>query len=44
MSKYLEQTRKYTRGQYKYSLDCDKIKSNPDSLQILNGSVKERIC
>ena len=42
MSKYLEQTRKYTRGQYKYSLDCDKIKSNPDSLQILNGSVRAK--
>jgi hypothetical protein len=42
MSEYLEQTRKYTRGQYKYSLDCDKIKSNPDSLQILNGSVRAK--
>lgn len=42
MSEYLEQTRKYTRGQYKYSLDCDKIKSNSDSLQILNGSVRAK--
>lgn len=42
MSQYLDQTRRYTRGQYKYSVDCDKIRSNPDSLQILNGSVRAK--
>lgn len=42
MTEYLEQTRRYSRGQYKYSVDCDKIKSNPDSLQILNKSLRAK--
>jgi hypothetical protein len=42
MSQYLEQTRRYSRGQFKYSVDCNKIKSNPDSLQILSGSVRAK--
>lgn len=42
MSEYLEQTRRYSREQFKYSVDCDKIKSNPESLQILSGSVRAK--
>lgn len=40
MSKYLQQTRREFKGQYKYSVDCDKIKTDPTALQVLDGSVR----
>ena len=40
MSTYLQHTRKEFKGQYKYSIDCDKIKSDPTSLNVLDGSVR----
>ncbi len=42
MSQYLQQTRRESRGQYKYSVDCDKIREDPESLQVLNGDVRAK--
>jgi len=42
MSKFLQQVRRETRGQYKYLVNCDEIKNNPDSLQILDESVHSK--
>lgn len=42
MSQYLEQTRRESRGQYKYSVDCDKIKEDPTTLQVLDGDVRAK--
>ena len=42
MSKYLQQTRSEFTGQYKYSVDCDKIKTDPTTLQVLDGSVRAK--
>jgi len=42
MSNYLEQTRRESRGQYKYSVDCDKIKNDPTTLTVLNGNVRAK--
>ena len=30
------------KGQYKYSVDCDKIKTDPTTLQVLDGSVRAK--
>lgn len=42
MSHYLEQTRRESRGQYKYSVDCDKIQNDPTALTVLNGNVRAK--
>ena len=42
MSKYLQQTRREFKGQYKYSVDCDKIKTDPTALHVLDGSVRAK--
>ena len=42
MSQYLQQKQREFKGQYKYSVDCDKIKTNPTSLQVLDGSVRAK--
>jgi len=42
MSQYLQQTRREFKGQYKYSVDCDKIKTDPNALQVLDGSVRAK--
>ncbi len=42
MSQYLEQTRRESRGQYKYSVDCEKIKKDPTTLQVLDGDVRAK--
>lgn len=38
MSNYLEQTRRETRGQFKYKIDCDMIREDPSLLTVVNGS------
>ena len=42
MSQYLQQTQREFKGQYKYSVDCDKIKTDPTALQVLDGSVRAK--
>ena len=42
MSHYLEQTRRESRGQYKYSVDCDKIQNDPTALTVLNGNIRAK--
>ena len=42
MSQYLQQKQREFKGQYKYSVDCDKIKTNPGALQVLDGSVRAK--
>ena len=42
MSNYLEQTRRETRGQYKYSVECDKIKNDPTIINVLDGNVRPK--
>jgi serine/threonine protein kinase len=42
MSNYLEQTRRESRGQYKYSVECDKIKNDPTIINVLDGNVRPK--
>lgn len=42
MSQYLQQKQREFKGQYKYSVDCDKIKTNPGALQVLDGSIRAK--
>ena len=42
MSQYLQQKQREFKGQYKYSVDCDKIKTDPTTLQVLDGSVRAK--
>ena len=42
MTNYLEQTRRESRGQYKYSVECDKIKNDPTLINVLDGNVRPK--
>jgi hypothetical protein len=43
ISNYLEQSRRESRGQYKYSVECDKIKNDPTLINVLDGNVRTMV-